>query len=321
MTSKKDYYEILGVPRDADEKAIKAAYRKLARRHHPDVNQGDKAAEEKFKEISAAFAVLSDPDKRARYDRGGHAAFGPDFDPFADTGFDFRTTGFGFPDLSEIFEMFGLGGVRGGRSRRPRRGQDLQLELRIPFSDAVRGATVEVAIPRHAACGTCGGRGLGPVGDRCRSCGGGGLQRVEERLKVRIPAGIDDGGRVRLAGKGDAGPSGGPPGNAYLVVRVTPDPTFRREGRNLVCEVPVGLATAALGGSVTVPTLDGTATITLPAGTKSGQKFRLKGRGVPGQNSKPDGDLLAVIQIHPPRRLDARSRELLEEFAKLNPNP
>jgi molecular chaperone DnaJ len=315
---KKDYYEILGVPKDADEKKIKAAYRRLAREHHPDVNPDDPAAEERFKEISEAFAVLSDSEKRARYDRGGHAAFGPDFNPFAGLGFDFRgggarAGGFDIPDLSQIFEMFGLGGVGRG-PRRAARGGDLQVEVRVPFEDAVRGSVLDFKVPRHAACASCGGSG-------CPTCGGSGLNRVEERLKVRIPAGINDGDRVRVAGKGDAGRGGGPAGDTYLVIRVTPHPAFRREGQDLLVDVPVSLSRAALGGTVSVPTLDGEATINLPAGTRSGQKLRLSGRGVPSRNSSPPGDLLAVIQIHPPKKLDARSKELLEELDRLHPNP
>ncbi len=301
MATKKDYYDILGVSRDADEKAIKAAYRRLARKYHPDVNK-EAGSEDRFKEVSEAFAVLSDPQKRAQYDRGGHAAFGPDFDPFAGFGFDFRGGGrggdFGFPHLSEIFEMFGMGGAGMGRGRsRVRRGSDLQLEVRIPFREAVLGTTLSLVIPRQA-----------------------GSERIEDRVKVRIPAGIQDRGRVRLAGRGDA-PPGGAPGDAFLIVRVEPDSRFRREGRDLLTDVPVSLARAALGGTVTVPTLDGSTTINLPAGTRSGQKLRLRGKGVPQPNSSPAGDLFAVVQIHPPKKLDKRSRELLEEFERLNPTP
>jgi molecular chaperone DnaJ len=325
---KKDYYDILGVPRDADEKAIKAAYRRLARKHHPDVNSGDPSAEERFKEISEAFAVLSDAEKRARYDRGGHAAFGPDFDPFAGFGFDFRggratggAGGFDIPDLSQIFEMFGLGGGPTGARPHVRRGGDLQLEVRIPFEDAIRGSVIDFNVPRHAACGTCSGSGGGGRAASCTTCGGSGLQRVEERLKVRIPTGVKDGDRVRVGGKGDAAPHGGPPGDAYLIIRVAPHPVLRREGRDLLVEVPVGIARASLGGQVEVPTLEGQATIELPPGTRSGQKLRLKGRGVPARGSQPAGDLFAVVQIHPPKDLDARSRELLEELDRLHPTP
>jgi curved DNA-binding protein len=287
---KQDYYEILGVPRTAEAPQIKAAYRRLARKFHPDVNRDDKQAEERFKEVAEAFAVLSDKEKRARYDQGGHAAFGPGFDPFA--GFDIGQFDVGFGDLSSLFEMFGLGpaGRRGGRPR-SRRGPDIRLEVRVPFLTAVRGDTVDLAIPRQ-----------GP----------------QQRLKVRIPAGIDDGDTMRLAGKGEMG---SPPGDAYLTVRIDPHPVFRREGRNLVCDVSIGVARAALGGAVEVDTLDGKTTINVPAGTRSGQKLRLRGRGVPGSSGRPRGDLYVVVQILPPKKLDARSRELMEEFARLNPDP
>ena len=288
---KKDYYEILGVSRSASDKEIKAAYRKLARKYHPDVNPGDKAAEDKFKEMAEAFAVLSDKDKRARYDRGGHEAFGPDFDPFA--GFDFRTAGFGIGDLSEILGMFGAD--LGGRRHAPRRGNDLQVEVRIPFRDAVTGTTLDLTLPRRGA----------------------GRRPTQDKVKVRIPPGIADGDKVRVPGKGDAGAAGGPAGDAYLVIRVEPHPLFRREGRDVVCEVPIGVTTAVLGGTLDVPTLDGRTTINVPPGTRSGQRFRLKGRGVPASGRAPAGDLYALIQIHPPKKLDARARELFEELKRL----
>jgi len=285
---KKDYYEILGVAKTAGDKQIKAAYRRLARKYHPDVNKDDKQAEARFKEVAEAFAVLSDKDKRARYDRGGHEAFGPGFDPFA--GFDFGQFDAGFGDLSSVFEMFGFGGGTrpGGGRQRARRAADLRLETRVPFLTAVRGDMVELAIPR---------------------------QGRPTPLKVRIPAGIEDGDTLRLAGKGEAG------GDAYLTIRVDPHPRFRREGRNLICDVAVGVARAVLGGQVDVETLNGSATITLPPGTRSGQKLRLRGRGVPASPGKTAGDLFAVVQIQPPKVLDARSRELMEEFDRLNPSP
>jgi len=283
---KKDYYEILGVAKTAGDKEIKAAYRRLARKYHPDVNKNDKQAEARFKEVAEAFAVLSDKDKRTRYDRGGHEAFGPGFDPFA--GVDFGQFDAGFGDLSSIFELFGFGGGarRGGRPR-ARRGADLRLETRVPFLTAVRGDMVELAIPR---------------------------QGRPTALKVRIPAGIEDGDTLRLAGKGEAG------GDAYLTIRVDNHPRFRREGRDLICDVAVGVARAVLGGQVEVETLNGKATVTLPAGTRSGQKLRLRGRGVPASPGKTAGDLFAVVQIQPPKVLDARSRELMEEFDRLNPS-
>ncbi len=355
MQQKKDYYELLGVPRTASHKEIKAAYRKLARKHHPDVNPGDKSAEERFKEVAEAFTVLSDPEKRARYDQGGHAAFGPDFNPFEGSGVDFRN--FEFGDLSDLFELFTPGSRRG--RKRPRHGSDTQMEIRIPFLEAVKGTTVEIPLPQQSPCAACGGTG-GAKGARevtcpdcsgsgrrtqnrrgvqvsltcgrchgagrlrgaaCPACGGSGAVESRDRLKVRIPPGVEDGDRVRVAGKGEPGVAGGPPGDAFLVIHVEPHPVFRREGRDLVCEVVVGVATAALGGTVEVPTIDGEAAIQLPAGTRSGQKFRLKGRGVRPSSGKAGGDLYAVIQIAPPRHLDPRSREILEEFARLNPVP
>ncbi|MBZ5639239.1 MAG: molecular chaperone DnaJ [Acidobacteriia bacterium] len=356
MATKKDYYELLGVPRTASDKELKAAYRKLARKFHPDVNPGDKSAEEKFKEVAEAFAVLSDPEKRAKYDRGGHEAFGPGFDPFAGSGFDFRN--FGFGEVTDFFDLFGTGRRR-SRPPRPGRGQDIETEIRIPFLDAVRGTTVEVVLPRQSLCTECGGSGRSDRGGErecpdcrgtgrrtqrrrgvqvsltcgtcggsgrigaapCPVCGGGGRVPTEERLKVRVPPGIEDGGRVRLAGKGDAGVAGGPPGDVYLRIQVDPHEVFRRDGNDLLCEVPVGLARAALGGTIAIPTLDGRATITLPPGTRSGQKLRLKGKGVPASGRRPAGDLYAIVQIVPPKRLDARSREILEEFARLHPDP
>jgi len=357
MASKKDYYEILGVKRDANEKEIKAAYRRLARKYHPDVNKGEKAAEEKFKVISEAFAVLSDEEKRAKYDRGGHEAFGPGFDPFA--GFDPRRAGMG--DFADLFDLFGgIAGFGGGgrqRSRRPRRGQDLHRALRISFFDAVRGTTLDLMIPRRTHCTVCRGsgssggseervcpdcRGSGRTEQRsgamrisltcpscggagrlqgppCRTCNGSGTTPREDRVKVRIPAGVSDAATLRLAGKGDAGGGGAPPGDLFLTIEVESDPRFRREGRDLVCELQLGIATAALGGKVEVPTLNGTTTVNVPPGTRSGQKLRLKGKGVPGGKGQPPGDLYAVVQIHPPKKLDARSRELLEELKRLNP--
>jgi len=231
-------------------------------------------------------------------DHGGHAAFGAGFDPFA--GFDMHDFEFGQGDISSIFEIFGGRGRgrgrAGGRSRiRPRRGADLRLEMQVPFLQAVNGGTVEIGVPRG---------GAGP-----------------DKMSVRLPAGLEDGGTLRLAGRGQAGIHGGPPGDAFVTVRVEPHPLFRREGRNLYVDVWVGLARAALGGKSDVPTLDGRATITIPAGTRSGQKLRLKGRGVPAGAKRPAGDLYAVIQIQPPAELDERSKELLEEFEKLNPVP
>lgn len=319
MPKTTDYYETLGVQRTADEKTIKAAYRKLARKWHPDVNSGDATAEAKFKEISEAFAVLSDPKKRAQYDRGGHAAFGSDFDPFAGTGFSpggqGGAHGFNVPDLSDLFDMFGLGGSQAGQGRRrAARGRDLEMRLDVPFMDAVQGTTLTLKIPRLIGCDRCHGQD-----PRCVVCGGRGMKRIEDKVRVRIPAGIEEGTRVRVSGKGDAGRGGGPAGDAYLKIHVLTHPLFRREGLDLVVEIPVGIVGATLGGTVKVPTLDGHAEINLPAGTRSGVRMRLKGRGVK-KTDGTTGDLYAVIQIHPPKKLDERSKTLLEEFDKLNPS-
>lgn len=354
MPTPRDYYEVLGVPRTANDKEIKAAYRRLARKHHPDVNRGDPKAEERFKEVAAAFAVLSDPEKRARYDQGGAEAFGPGFDPFAGT--DFGQFDFGSGDLSDLFRMF-QGGGAARRSQRARTGADLQAELRISLATAIQGDTVEVTVPRQISCTVCTGSGRRPgsaettcescggtgrtqqrrggvrasltcprcrgagklPGEPCANCGGQGVRSQQERVRVRIPAGIEDGSKLRVAGQGHAAAGGGTAGDLYLVIRVEPHPVLRREGRDLIGEVVVGIARAALGGEVQVPTIDGSATITIPPGTASGQKFRLRGRGVPAGGGRAAGDLYAVIQIRPPRELDAKSRELLEAFARLHP--
>jgi molecular chaperone DnaJ len=318
VTSKRDYYEVLGVPRGATEKELKAAYRKLARKHHPDVNPGDKSSEEKFKEVSGAFAVLSDPEKRAKYDRGGHEAFEPGFDPFQGSTINFEDLGLG--NLSDIFELFGGGARRRAAPRRAARGEDLQLEMNLSFGEAIHGTTVEVSIPRAVACTRCGGRGRLTNGTPCPVCRGAGRVQVVEKVKTRIPAGIDNGERVRIPGQGNEGAGGGPPGDAYVVIRVEPHPMFRREGPDLVCEVPVGVVKATLGGDVEVPTLEGRATIKIPPGTRGGQRFRLKGRGVAARAGQPAGHLYAVIQIVTPRDLDARSRQIFEELLRINPN-
>jgi molecular chaperone DnaJ len=356
MSTKRDYYEILGVPRDASAKEIKAAYRKLARKFHPDVNPDDAAAEDRFKEVAEAFAVLSDKDRRATYDRGGHAAFGSGFDPFSGGGFNPRDFDFGMGDLSDLFRMFSGGSRRGPAGGGATRGEDIEFEVAVPFEDAVRGTTIAIRVPRQAACGECGGQGIRPrstevgcpecggsgrivrtsgripMASSCARCGGTGRLRgvpcdpcagsgrrgTEERVRVRVPAGVSAGARVRVAKKGNAGLRGGPPGDAYLKIRVEPHPTFRRDRRDLVCDVAIGIARAALGGAVEIPTLDGPATITIPPGTRSGQRFRLRERGVPAGGGKAAGDLYAVIQIHPPKDLDDRTRELLEELAARN---
>ena len=362
MATKRDYYEILGVSRKATGKEIKSAYRKLAMKYHPDRNPDSTEAEANFKEVAEAFAVLSDQEKRSQYDRGGHEAFGADFNPFAGTGFDFNNMNFGGMDFSQLFDMF-AGGGRGrgagrGRGGGARRGEDIEFEIGISFRSAVLGETLEVRLPRKAPCGSCSGSGATPgsgggrcvecggsgriaqgrggmriampcprcrgtgrlPGVACTPCGGSGRRGTEEKLRVRIPGGIHNGGKVSLSGKGNAGTHGGPPGDAYLKVRVEADDTFTRDGRNLICDVAVGIVLATLGGTVEVPGLDRSTTITVPPGTRSGQKFRIRGSGVPANGRTPAGDLVAVIQIWPPDKLDKESRELLEQFRQRNPS-
>ncbi len=365
QATKRDYYEVLGVPRDASPEQIKAAYRKLAKQYHPDFNPGNRDAEEKFKEIAEAFAVLSDPEQRARYDREGHHAFGAGFEPFGGRGFDWRNFDFtfGFPDLADLFgELFGGGRGRSSTDARGRggaqRGEDLEYEVRIPFLDAVRGGTLEIVLPRLQPCAACGGRGRSAAagerpcpdcrgtgrstrrrgsiavslscttcggagrlpGPPCRACAGAGRVESRDAVHVRIPPGIEDGSRIRVPGRGHAGRAGGPPGDAYLVARVEPHPIFRREGRDLYVELPIGVVKATLGGRVEVPTLEGTAGIQIPPGTSSGQKLRLRGKGVPGSAGRPAGDLYVVIQIRAPRRLDPETRRLFEEIARRDPS-
>ncbi len=306
-----DYYQILGVSRDATQEEIRKAYKKAARKNHPDANPGDEQAAERFKQIQEAYAVLGDPEKRKLYDR-----FGPDFARRAHAGqaagggwqpggggasFDFEEIfgGEGGIDLEEILGGFGFGfGGRGraSRSTRPRRGQDLRAEITVPAYVAWKGGEHELLLQRDGAT---------------------------ERLSVKIPAGIRDGGTIRLRGEGAPGVNGGPPGDLLVTVRVAPHPYFRREDNNLIVEVPVTITEAALGAKVEVPTLDeGTVMMTVPPGTASGTKLRLRGKGVPDPRTGKRGDQLCQIKIVPPKKLTPRARELLEQLAaELHDNP
>lgn len=347
MPSKRDYYEVLGVERGAPKEEIKAAYRKLAVKYHPDKNPGNKAAEESFKEASEAYAVLSDADKRAHYDRFGHAGVGEQ--PF--TGFDDSV----FGDFSDILgNLFGFEGVFGGRQRRrtgPERGADLRTRTTISFEEMARGVERTLTISREETCETCNGAGH-PAGSRpvpCRACGGHGQLRVSQgfftmlrtcpqcggsgqtitdpctacegrgrvektrQVRVPIPPGLEDGTRVRLTGQGEGGLRGGPPGDLYIVVHVQEHDTFVREGADLHVEEEISALHAALGAEVEVPTLAGAEKVQVKAGTQPGDTLTLRGKGLPRVNRSSRGDLVVHFRVVVPRKLSAKQRELLQQ--------
>jgi molecular chaperone DnaJ len=347
--SKRDYYQVLGVPRNATEDAVKKAYRRLAMKYHPDRNPDDKEAEERFKEAKEAYEVLTDSQKRAAYDQYGHA--GLDAARGAGQGF---SPSDAFGDIfGDVFgDIFG-GGRRGGRSA-VYRGADLRYELALDLEQAVAGTTTEIDFQTVVDCGECGGsgaaRGHSPV--TCDTCGGNGQVRISQgffavqqtcprckgrgtiirepctkcagqgrvrsgrRLSVKVPAGVDTGDRIRLAGEGEAGRNGGPPGDLYVEIVVREHPIFERDGAHLSCEVPVSFVTAALGGSVEVPTLDGQAVIKVPAGTQSGRVFRLREKGVRPVRGGSTGDLFCRVMVETPVELTAGQKELLRQFEK-----
>ena len=350
---KRDYYEILGVSRSATEDDVKKAYRKLALKYHPDRNPDDRhEAEERFKEISEAYQVLSDPERRSLYDRFGHAAFEQGAPGGA--GFDF---GGNFEDIiGDLFgDFFGTGRTRGGRGRM-RRGQDLRYDLEISFEEAAFGCEKTIAVPRLSTCDTCRGRGAKPgtsprtcpqcrgsgqvrfqqgffsiaktcghcngqgtiIANPCPSCEGSGVQRRTHQLSIKVPPGVDSGSRLKLRGEGEAGANAGMSGDLYVVLGVREHPLFVREGTDVVCEVPLSFAQAALGAEIEVPTLDGKARAKIPAGTQSGQVFKLKGRGIPDLNGYGRGDEVIRVLVETPRKLSPRQRELLEEFARIS---
>jgi molecular chaperone DnaJ len=352
----KDYYDILGVSDTATQKEITAAYRKLARQLHPDANPGDAKAEERFKEVSAAYDVIGDADKRKEYDEirrlgpmAGAMGGGPG-------GFTFSTD-----DLSDLFGgLFNRAGRGAGRTPRgagPQRGTDLEAELHLGFVDAAKGVTTEVHLTSDAACTTCMGSGAKPgttpkpcprcggrglldenqgffsfsqpcpacagrgqvVEDPCGTCRGTGVERRARQVKVRIPAGVHDGQRIRLKGRGGAGRNGGPPGDLYVVVSVAPHPLFGRSGPHLTITVPITYPEAVLGADIRVPTLDGDpVTVRIPSGTRSGRTFRVRGKGVVQQSGGP-GDLLVTVEVAVPTTLSAAERQAVEELAQLEP--
>jgi molecular chaperone DnaJ len=344
---KRDYYEILGVDRGVSADELKKAYRRLAHQYHPDKNPNNPEAEARFKDASEAYAVLSDPEKRATYDRFGHAGIsGPGGgDPFA--GFD------PFAAFGDLFSEF-FGGEMFGRRRgaRGRRGADLRYELEVDFQVVAHGGERTLRIPRHETCEECEGTGgerevcprcqgqgqiqlqqgffrIARTCDRCgglgrslrRACstcrGQGRVETLRERT-IRIPAGVDTGTRLRLQGEGEAGFGGGPPGDLYVVVRAAEHPLFQRDGPNLICELPISIAQAALGATVDVPRIDGKKPLEVPAGIQSGDVIRLRGEGLPRPGGGAPGDLLVEVVVETPTRLDDRQRELLEEFARIS---
>lgn len=372
MSKKRDYYEILGINKDASEKEISDAYRKLALKYHPDRNPGDKTAEDKFKEATEAYEVLNDKDKRARYDQFGHAGME-----------DLGAGGFGFSfDLNDalrafqrefggfdIFKMFGGGNedmdIFGRRGRvqdrfEPRRGSDIQYLHNISFKDAAFGIKTEIEVPRKVTCDACDGMGTSEgekpdscsdcggsgqvkharqmgftqfisyttcpkcqgdgfhIKNKCKTCKGRGYQSKPKKINVTIPAGVDSGSHLRLVGKGDEGPFGGPAGNLYVVINVEDHDFFERHGDDLVCELPINYSEAALGASLEIPTLKGKAKIDIPEGTQSHTVFRLKGKGVPHLHGSGKGDLYVKVTIKTPKKITKRHKELLTELAKLD---
>ncbi|MDP3936643.1 MAG: DnaJ C-terminal domain-containing protein [Deltaproteobacteria bacterium] len=324
---RKDLYEVLGVKPAASSSEIKGAYRKLARKYHPDVNADDKKAEDKFKEISEAYSVLGDKEKRAEYDQFTRMR-AEGFPGGVGAGFDFSAFEAGDAGIEEILsELFGSGrfgrpgaGSEGGRGGvRAARGQDFETRIDLTFEEAVLGAqkSLDIVVPK--GCVACNGSGRAAGKRACGICGGRGLTDNAETVRVRIPPGVEDRRRIRVPGKGGAGRGGGPAGALYLLPRVAPHRVFRREGRDIVMELPLSFPEAALGAKVAVPTLTGPVTMTIPSGTQGGQKLRLAGKGVPASSRKGAGDQIVVIRISIPRSLDTRSREIIEELARLQP--
>jgi molecular chaperone DnaJ len=346
---KRDYYEVLGVSRNSGQEEIKKAFRQLALTYHPDRNPGDKSAEEKFKEINEAYSVLSDPQKREQYDAYGHA--GPSGQGFGGFG-GFGDLG-GVEDI--INDFFGFGTLFGGGRQASRRGADLRYNMELSFEEAVFGAEKEIVVPRTGTCADCGGSGArrGTRPEQCAACGGrghisvqqgffafsrtcgrckgagqvikeacprckgSGTSRESRPLKVKVPAGVDNGTRLKLRGEGDAAPGGGPTGDLYVVVSVREHPFFVREGEHLLCEVPITFPQAALGAEIEIPTLSGKRKLTVPAGTPSGHEFLLKGEGVAVLNGHRRGNLVIRVVIEIPRKLSKRQRELLSEFQEI----
>jgi len=356
--AKRDYYEVLSVGRGASEQDLKSAYRKLAKKYHPDANPGDADAEKNFKEVNEAYEALKDPQKRAAYDQFGHAAFEGGRGPGGPGGFgpDFASS------MSDIFDdLFGefMGGRRGGGGRRTgrERGSDLRYNMSITLDEAYSGKNAQIRVPTSVTCEKCTGTGAKPgskpitcptcsgagkirasqgfftierpcptcqgrgeiISDPCSSCGGAGRVTKERTLSVNIPAGVEDGTRIRLSGEGEAGMRGGQTGDLYIFLSIEPHALFQRDGADIFCRVPISMTTAALGGQIDVPTVEGAITrVKIPEATQSGKQFRLKGKGMPVLRSKLTGDMYIQVEVETPTNLSKRQRELLEEFQKLS---
>ena len=351
--AKQDYYDLLGVAKDADEGTLKKAFRKQAMQYHPDRNPGDEAAEKKFKEIGEAYDVLKDPEKRAAYDRYGHAAFEGGMGGGGHPG-----GGAGGFDFSDVFEEF-FGGMGGGRRRRggnsATRGNDLRFNLEITLEEAFNGKSDTIKVPTSVSCtpcngsgaekgsspevcGTCGGHGKvranqgffmvertcptcqgagHTIKNPCKSCRGAGRVEKEKTLEVKIPQGVDEGQRIRLSGEGEAGVRGGPAGDLYIFLTIKPHAIFKRDSEMLFCQVPIPMTTAVMGGQIEVPTIGGgRARVKIPEGTQSGRQFRLRGKGMPELNGGYVGDMILETAVETPVNLTKRQRELMEEFAK-----
>lgn len=349
--AKRDYYEVLAVSRDCDEQTLKSAYRKLALQYHPDRNPGNHEAEEKFKEAAEAYAILSDSQKRAAYDRYGHQAVNG-----GSQGFDESA----FADFGDILgDLFGFGDMFGGSRRRSRvqRGEDIRYDLEISFEDSMRGLAADILVPRMEACSRCQGNGAEPDGgmvrcatcngrgevlyqqsfltirktcptcggrgqvirQSCFQCKGEGYHRSEKKLRVNIPAGVDTGTRLRLQSEGNPGPPGGHPGDLYVVLKVAEHPIFERRDNDLHCTLPVNIAQAVLGAEINIETFDGPQTIKVPEGTQSGARFRLRNLGVPEVNGRGRGDMYVHIDVQVPKKLSKDQRRLFEQLAELLP--
>jgi len=356
--AKRDYYEVLGVDRNASQDEIKKAFRKLARKYHPDMNKEDPSAEEKFKEINEAYEVLSDPEKRRRYDQFGHAAEGPAGGPGGAGGWDFGDFGTSFDSIFDMFFGGGFGGARAPRTG-PERGADLRYDLEISLEEAASGLDRDIEVVRLDTCSSCGGTGAKPgtspvtcpvcggrgqttqvrttafgrftsittcprcggegrvIESPCQTCQGRGRVRKRKKIRVRIPAGVDSGMRVRVAGEGEAGTRGGPPGDLFVFITVRPHEIFERRGNDIFCEVPISVWQAALGDEIEVPALGGRASVQVPEGTQTGTAFRLRGKGIPDVHGGPRGDQYVRVKVVTPTRLTDREKELIRELARL----